>query len=164
MPQSVEPPTRLAKRRVHRIPHEEVRKVLVRHGISSVNKAIEWGETYGAAVILCPVCAALPEEEDLGFCVGEEEGCRARKYPMISAKSVEGILRGKRILGVEFDRVDQILCALESPEVWYLDLAEWYWPPGVHVEAEYETFLSHRAAFERACEMLEGGDAALVFV
>ena len=124
----------MAKRRVHRVPHDEVRKVLVGHGISSVNKAIEWGES------------------------------KSHKYPLISAKSIEGILRGKRTLGVEFDRVDQILCALESPEVWYLDLAEWYWPPGIAPEPEYETFLSHRAAFERACEMLEGKDAALVFV
>jgi hypothetical protein len=131
----------VAKRRVHRIPHTEVRAVLVRRGISSVNRAIEWGESKSLII--------------------DREGLRV--YPLISAKSIEGILRGKRTLGVEFDRVDQILCALEAPEVWYLELSEWYYPPGVAPEEEYETFLRQRPAFERARQMFEGQDAALTF-
>lgn len=123
----------MAKRRVHRIPHEEVKAILAKHGIRSVNAAVEWGETYG------------------------------QRYPLISAKSIEGIVRGKRVLGVEFDRVDQILCALDSPEHWYGELAEWYYPPAVRIEKEYETFLSQTSAFERACELLSGLDSGLSF-
>lgn len=123
----------MAKRRVHRIPHVEVRSVLVRNGISSVNRAIEWG------------------------------GSQGKQYPLISAKSIEGILRGKRTLGVEFDRVDQIVCALECPDVWYTDLAEWYFPPDVKPEADYETFLSQPRAFELARALFDGRDGALSF-
>lgn len=123
----------MAKRRVHRIPHEEVKAILAQHGVRSVNQAVEWGGTYGS------------------------------RYPLISAKSIEGIVRGKRVLGVEFDRVDQILCALDAPEHWYLELSAWYYPPGVRVEADFETFLSQVSAFERACEMLAGGDSGLAF-
>lgn len=123
----------MAKKRIHRIPHEEVKAVLAKHGVVSVNQAIEWGLTAG------------------------------NNYPLISAKSIEGIVRGKRVLGVEFDRVDQILCALDSPEHWYTDLAQWYYPPNVVHEPEYETFLAQQSAFDRACELLEGVDAAISF-
>lgn len=132
----------MAKRRVHRVPHAEVRAILVRNGINSVNRAIEWGDS--KALILRP------------------DGDRL--YPLISAKSVEGILRGKRVLGVEFDRVDQLLCAMECPEAWYLDLAAWYFPPGEPSHVCEEGFpLSVKAAFERAQEMFEGRDAGLSF-
>lgn len=123
----------MAKRRVHRIPHEEVKAILAKHGVRSVNQAVEWGETYG------------------------------QRYALISAKSIEGIVRGKRVLGVEFDRVDQILCALDAPDHWYDELSEWYYPPGIRPEAEFETFLSQTSAFERACELLSGGDSGLAF-
>lgn len=123
----------MAKRRVHRVPHEEVKAVLYRHGIRSVNQAVEWGETYGA------------------------------KYTLISAKSIEGIVRGKRVLGVEFERVDQILCALDSPDEWYKSLRRWYYPPYAVHDPDCETFLSQTAAFERACEMLNGDDSGLAF-
>jgi hypothetical protein len=123
----------VAKKRVHRIPHEAVREILIAHGISTVNRAIEWGDTAGS------------------------------RSALISGKSVEGILRGKRVLGVEFERVDAILCALDAPHHWYMELAPWYYPPGVRHEADYETFLAQRAAFERACQMFEGLDASLLF-
>jgi hypothetical protein len=123
----------VAKARVHRIPHEEVREILIKHGIRSVNQAIEWGSTAGA------------------------------NNPLISPKSIEGILRGKRVLGVEFERVDAILCALDAPEHWYQELAPYYYPPGAMAEPEYETFLAQGAAFERACEMLQGRAVGLVF-
>lgn len=118
----------MARRRVHRVPHELVRAILVKHGIDSVNKALEWGRTTG-----------------------------------ISPKSIEGIVRGKRKLGVEFSRVDDILCALDSPGYWYDELADYYYPPDVIHEPEYETFLSQRAAHERACELMQGLDVGLVF-
>jgi hypothetical protein len=123
----------MAKKRVHRIPHEAVRDILISHGIRTVNRAIEWGDTAGS------------------------------RSALISGKSVEGILRGKRVLGVEFERVDAILCALDAPHHWYMELAPWYYPPAVRHDPDCETFLAQHAAFERACEMFEGLDASLVF-
>lgn len=118
----------VAKKRVHRIPHEAVRTILVQHGIDSVGKALQFGEANE-----------------------------------ISPKSIEGIIRGKRKLGVEFELVDRILCALDSPDHWYLDLAPYYYPPHAKHEHEYETFLPQWAAFERACELMQGVDVGLVF-
>jgi hypothetical protein len=136
----------VAKRRVHRVPHAEIKTILWKHGVRSVNQAVAWGETAGAVV--------FPPDHP-------REG--ERRYPLISAKSVEGIVRGKRVLGVEFDRVDQILCALDAPDHWYKELARWYYPPAPIHEPDYETFLSQTAAFDRACEMLQGVDSALSF-
>lgn len=136
----------MSKRRVHRIPHEEVKDILFAHGIRSVNQAVEWGDTAGS-IIFPPGHTRAGE----------------RRYPLISSKSVEGIVRGRRVLGVEFDRVDQILCALDSPEHWYKELSRWYYPPHVAPDPDCETFLSQTAAFERACELLEGVDSGLSF-
>lgn len=81
----------------------------------------------------------------------------------ISPKSIEGIIRGKRKLGVEFELVDRIMVALDSPDHWYIELSAWYYPPHTRPEPEYETFLPQRQAFERACELLQGGEVGLVF-
>lgn len=123
----------MAKKRVHRVPHEAVRAVLVAHGVDTVNRAVEWGAT------------------------------KSINFPLISPKSVEGIIRGRRTLGVEFERVDQIVCALDAPESWYTVLYEWYHPPGFVPEPEYETFLSHGRAIDVARAMFAGEDAALSF-
>lgn len=154
----------MAKRRVHRVPHEQIKTILYKHGVRSVNQAVEWGGTAGSTIVVCGACAAIPPEDDYpDTCPANIPGCRTRRYPLISAKSVEGIVRGKRVLGVEFDRVDQILCALDAPDHWYKELARWYYPPHPVHEPEFETFLSQTAAFERACEMLQGRDSALSF-
>lgn len=84
-------------------------------------------------------------------------------YPLISPKSVEGIIRGKRTLGVEFERVDAIICALHSPEHWYTDLAPWYYPPGDRPDPEFETFTAQSRAFDMARALFAGEDAALSF-
>lgn len=112
----------MAKKRIHRVPHEAVREILILHGIDTVSKAIDFGDA----------------------------------HPDLSGKSIEGILRGKRKLGVEFPRVDAILCALGNPMHWYDELSEWYYPPGAKHESEFETFLRQGAAFERACEFIQG--------
>lgn len=106
-----------------------VREILIKHGITTVSKAIDFGDA----------------------------------HPDLSGKSIEGILRGKRKLGVEHRRVDQILCALGDPTHWYAELRDYYYEPGYKPDPEFETFLSQRAAFERACEFLEGGEVGLVF-
>ncbi len=85
----------MPKKRIHRVPHEAVRGILLKHGIDTVSKAQAFGDA----------------------------------HPDLSGKSIEGILRGKRKLGVEFARVDAILCALGDPMHWYDELAEWYYPP-----------------------------------
>lgn len=169
----------MAKKRVHRVPHERVKAVLADRGIVSVNQAIQWGQMQGNRQHMCERCVGLKEllvrkigadaavEQFPDHCHWGAPECRDRRYPLISAKSVEGIVRGKRVLGVEFERVDQILCALEAASAWYDELAEWYYPPGPKgelPEAEFGTFaLNQNAAFERACEMLQGLDAALLF-
>jgi hypothetical protein len=140
----------MAKRRVHRVPHEEVRAVLLKHGITTVSRAIEWGDTVGS-------------DHEILDAEGEPTGQVVLGSALISGKTIEGILRGKRKLGVEFERVDAILCALGAPHHWYMELQEWYYPRDLRPDPEGETFLSQRAAFERACEMFEGMDAALLF-
>jgi hypothetical protein len=120
----------VAKKRIHRVPHEAVREILIKHGIDTVSKALAFGDA----------------------------------HPALSGKSIEGILRGRRKLGVEFARVDEILCAVGDPMHWYGELAEWYYPAGCVHDPEYETFLRQGAAFERACEFIEGKEPiGLVF-
>jgi hypothetical protein len=156
----------MAKRRIHRVPHERIKAILERHGIRSVNQAVEWGAAVSERVIMCQRCVRLGDMLDRkgvgdqfpAHCHWGERGCRERKFPLVSAKSIEGIVRGKRVLGVEFDRADQILCALEDTEAWYTDLAEWYYPKPPNHEAEYETFLSQPAAFTQARALIVGID------
>lgn len=64
----------------------------------------------------------------------------------ISPETIAQIVRETRKT-ITFETADRIVCALDSPELWYGPLSKWYYPEGTETEA-----------FRAACAILETGE------
>lgn len=85
----------------------------------------------------CPVCLEKPHRVPAPLIkqVLLESGIKtinagkrwAEQVGVVSTETVSQIIRGRR-KHVGFDTADKIVCALDSPELWYTSLRSAYWP------------------------------------
>jgi hypothetical protein len=61
----------------------------------------------------------------------------AEQVGVVSTETVGQIVRGRR-KHVGFDTADRIVTALDSPEIWYTRLKDYYYPPTDEPRAEHE--------------------------